>query len=143
MTDRQYIELAQRTLSKQEDKLGHFVIGLATEAAELLDAYKKHRYYDRELDTVNMKEEIGDMMWYLLQLCDELGYSIEQAKVDNIAKLSKRYPDGFKDVVVRDTHLELDHIGQTYLDFTDSCEYCSGFQSLNYKACGHCGKELQ
>ena len=117
MTDKQYLDLARRTLSKQEDKLGHFSIGLVTEAAELLDAVKKHKYYDRELDVVNIKEEIGDMMWYLLQLCDEIGYSIEQAKVDNIAKLAKRYPDGFKDVVVRDSHLELEHIGQTYLEF--------------------------
>ena len=117
MTDRQYIELAKRTLSTEEDKIGHFVVGITSEAVELLDAYKKSKWYGRELDTRNMKEEIGDLMWYLLQLCDEIGYTLEQAKVDNIAKLQKRYPDGFKDVLIRDADKELDHINQTYMEF--------------------------
>lgn len=118
MTDTQYLELAQRTLSKHNsDDLGHFVIGMVTESAELLDAYKKHSFYGRNLDVQNLKEEIGDIMWYLIQLCDLIGYSTDQAKVDNIQKLAKRYPDGFKDVVFRDTNVELDHIGQTYINF--------------------------
>jgi len=118
MTDKQYLELAQRTLSTVDsDNIGHFAVGLVTESAEVLDAYKKHRFYGRDLDLQNLKEEIGDIMWYLVQLCDEIGYSLDQAKVDNITKLKKRYPDGFKDVVLRDTNVELDHIGQTYIDF--------------------------
>ena len=112
MTDRQYLELARRTLATQEDKLGHFTVGISTEANELLDTYKKARWYNRELDTTNMKEEIGDLLWYLIQLCNEIGYSLDQAKVDNIEKLKKRYPDGFKDVVIRNTDIELQHIGQ-------------------------------
>ena len=119
MTDRQYIELAQRTLSTQEDVLGHMIIGLVTESAELADAYKKHKYYGRDLDVQNVKEEIGDLMWYLVQLCNEVGYSLDEAKLDNINKLRKRYPEGFKDVVIRDQGFELDHIGQTYMEFKD------------------------
>ena len=120
MTDKQYLELAQRTLSKHNsDDLGHFSIGVVTEAAELLDAYKKHQYYGRDLDLQNMKEEIGDLMWYLIQLCDLIDYSLDQAKVDNIQKLAKRYPEGFKDVVFRDQQVELDHIGQTYIKFEE------------------------
>lgn len=115
MTDKKYLELAKRTLSSQEDKLGHMIIGLVTESAELADAYKKHKYYGRELDVQNIKEEIGDTMWYLIQLCELVDYSLDKAKVDNIQKLAKRYPDGFKDVVIRDQEVELDHIGQTYL----------------------------
>lgn len=120
MTDRQYVELAKRTLSTVDnDDFGHCSIGLVTEAAELLDAYKKHRFYGRELDLRNVKEEIGDLIWYLHILCDEIGYSLDQAKVDNIQKLAKRYPDGFKDVVIRNQSVELDHIGQTYIDFEE------------------------
>ena len=110
MTDKQYIELCKRTLSNEEDKLGHFIVGITTEASELLDAYKKHKWYKRDLNVQNIKEEIGDLMWYLVQLCDEIGYSLDEAKVDNIKKLSKRYPDGFKDVVNRDVDTELSHI---------------------------------
>lgn len=110
MTDRQYLELARKTLSVEEDKIGHFTVGLVTESAELLDAYKKAKWYGRKLDTVNIKEEIGDVMWYLVQLCDEVGYSLDEAKVDNIQKLKKRYPDGFEDVEKRDARTELSHI---------------------------------
>lgn len=110
MTDKQYLELAKMTLSTQEDKLGHFIVGLQTEASELLDAYKKHRWYGRDLDIKNIKEEIGDAMWYLIQLCELIGYSLDEAKVDNIEKLKKRYPDGFKDVISRDVNKELNHI---------------------------------
>lgn len=110
MTDMQYLDLARTTLSTKKDLIGHLTVGLVTESAELLDAYKKHNWYGRELDKVNMKEEIGDIVWYLIQLCDELDYSIDQAKVDNIEKLKKRYPEGFKDVEHRDAATELSHI---------------------------------
>ncbi len=111
MTDVQYLESAKRTLSSKEDILGHMIVGLSTEAGELLDALKKHKYYGRPLDVQNVKEEIGDCMWYLVQLCEEVGYSLDEAKVDNIAKLKKRYPEKFEDVLDRNQEQELSHIG--------------------------------
>ena len=111
MTDKQYTELVYRTLSlKDDDNIGHSIIGLSTEAGELLDAYKKHKFYGRELDVQNLKEEIGDLFWYLAVLCNEIGYSFDKAKIDNICKLEKRYPEGFKDVVSRNVDKELNHI---------------------------------
>lgn len=110
MIDTQYLQEARRTLSTNEDILGHMVIGLSTEAGELLDAYKKHKFYGRDLDEQNIKEEIGDLMWYLIQLCEEVGYSLDEAKIDNIQKLKKRYPDKFKDIINRNVEKELSHI---------------------------------
>lgn len=110
MTDITYLAEARRTLSTREDVLGHMVVGLSTETGELLDAYKKHKFYGRPLDVQNVKEEIGDVMWYLVQLCDEVGYSMDQAKIDNIQKLKKRYPEKFQDVLTRDQKKELNHI---------------------------------
>jgi NTP pyrophosphatase (non-canonical NTP hydrolase) len=75
-----------------------------------MDALKKHKFYGRELDIQNIKEEIGDVMWYLVQMCSIVGYSLDEAKVDNIKKLQKRYPDKFKDVVNRNQKEELSHI---------------------------------
>ena len=37
---------------------------------------------------------------------------MEQARADNIEKLAKRYPDKFKDVVIRDVKKELEHISE-------------------------------
>lgn len=110
MTEKEYLEKAKRTLSTEDNLLEHMIIGIGTESGELLDAYKKHRFYGRELNTQNIKEEIGDLCWYLVQLCEEVDYSLEQAFIDNIWKLRKRYPEKFEDVFVRDANIELEHI---------------------------------
>ena len=110
MNEKEYLEKARRTLSTDNDLLEHMIIGIGTESGELLDAYKKHKFYRRDLNTQNIKEEIGDLLWYLVQLCDEVDYTIEQAMIDNIWKLRKRYPEKFEDVVVRNVSDELGHI---------------------------------
>ena len=107
-----YAEKARRTLSSDKDVIEHMIIGLVTEAGELMDAWKKHKFYGRELDIQNIKEELGDIHWYLGILHDEIGYSEEQARKDNIEKLSIRYPDKFKDVIKRDQDTELNHISK-------------------------------
>ena len=38
-------------------RLLHGVMGISTEAAELEDVMKKHIFYGKEVDTVNLKEE--------------------------------------------------------------------------------------
>jgi len=48
----------------------HAALGINTEVGEYLDALKKHIFYGRPLDEVNLKEELGDMMWYMAILCD-------------------------------------------------------------------------
>ena len=110
MNELEYLEKAKRTLSTKDDLLEHMIIGIGTESGELLDAYKKHKFYKRDLNTQNIKEEIGDLLYYVHILCDEIGYSVEQARTDNIWKLLKRYPDKFEDVITRDVKKELEHI---------------------------------
>lgn len=112
MTEKEYLEKAKRTLSTTDGYLYHMIIGLVTESAELADALKKHMFYGRDLDMKNIREEIGDVMWYLVQLANISDYSLEQAMIDNIEKLSKRYPNKFVDVVNRDVEQELNHIGE-------------------------------
>lgn len=78
-----------------DNRVLHAAIGLCTETGELLDPLKKHLFYGREVDEINLKEEIGDILWYLGILCDALGTTIaaEQARV--IRKLTARYPERF------------------------------------------------
>lgn len=76
-------------------RLLHAGIGLSTEAGEFLDALKKHIFYGKELDRVNLKEEIGDMFWYLAIACDELGVDFEPLMETNIKKLKARYGEKF------------------------------------------------
>lgn len=110
MNEKEYLEKAKRTLSTKEDLIEHCIIGLMTESAEMLDNFKKHKFYKRELNIQNLKEELGDLMWYMYQLLEELNYSPDDCRRDNIWKLLKRYPNKFEDVIIRDIEKELEHI---------------------------------
>lgn len=121
-----FIALAVRTESPnyypQNHRLEHAIDGCVTEAGEMQDAMKKAKYYGKTLDLVNLKEEAGDLLWYLAILFDELGttFEIEQARV--IAKLQARFPDKFtqecaetRDLVKERAVLENFHVSNTPL----------------------------
>jgi NTP pyrophosphatase (non-canonical NTP hydrolase) len=107
MTPKEYIKEALRTESSAvplnddyypeitTDRLLHAAMGLSTESGELLDALKKHLFYRKPLDTTNLKEEMGDLFWYLAILADALGTTFEAEMERNIAKLKARYPRKF------------------------------------------------
>lgn len=99
MTPSEYIRNALRTESgrsfKINDRLAHGIIGISTEGGEMLGALKKSMFYGNQLDIANLKEEMGDVLWYIALLCDELGVSIELLMKQNIGKLRARYPDKF------------------------------------------------
>lgn len=75
MQFQEYVPLVLRTESaknpfregfEQESGLSirmyHSILGIATEVAEILDAIADE---DKEIDTVNLLEECGDIFWYL------------------------------------------------------------------------------
>lgn len=73
----------------------HAVIGLFTEAGEMLEAVLEAIVERKPLDGVNMIEESGDAKWYLAVLADALPFSWGTDEVVNIEKLRKRFPDKF------------------------------------------------
>jgi NTP pyrophosphatase (non-canonical NTP hydrolase) len=104
----QFIKDAIRTESaayfQQDPRVVHAAMGLVTESAELMDALKKATFYGRELDVTNIKEEAGDILWYLAILFDALGTDFEAEQSRVIAKLKARFPDKFteKEAFTRD-----------------------------------------
>lgn len=107
METKEYIKNAVKTESRDFDAIGarlsevqnqrllHAGIGLATEAGEFLDALKKHVFYGKELDTVNLAEEMGDIFWYCALIADELNVDFADVMSRNIEKLKARYGDKF------------------------------------------------
>ena len=93
----QYQVAALRTapVASLEHDLLHAAMGLVTESAELMDALKKRHAYGRPLDYTNLREEGGDLLWYIALLCRALDCTMEQVATMNIQKLAKRYPDKF------------------------------------------------
>lgn len=69
----------------------HGVIGLVTEAAELADALKKPMAYGTKLNMTNVKEEIGDCLFYLTLICNSIGTTLKEEMARNAAKLEARY----------------------------------------------------
>lgn len=90
-----YSVIQERLSRKETSKLVHYFLGMGTESAELLDALKKSLMYGKTLDTVNIKEELGDVLWYIARTCDLLGVSIEEVMDLNIRKLKARYGQAF------------------------------------------------
>lgn len=76
-------------------RLIHGAMGIAGESGELVDAIKKHVFYGKPLDTENVKEELGDILWYMSILLDEVGSSFEDIMTRNDNKLGTRYPKGY------------------------------------------------
>jgi NTP pyrophosphatase (non-canonical NTP hydrolase) len=89
-------------------RLLHAGIGLSTEAGEFLDALKKHIFYGKELDRVNLKEEIGDLFWYIAIACDELDVDFEPLMETNIKKLKARYGEKFSQAKAQKRDLSIE-----------------------------------
>lgn len=106
---------SEKTLSNQfhaseekNQKLLHAVIGLSTESGELLDQIKKVIFYGKELDRTNIKEEIGDLMWYMAILLRELDLNLEDILEININKLKARYGDKFNSESALNRNLDIE-----------------------------------
>ena len=87
-------------------RLLHAAIGLCTEAGEIQDALKKHIFYGKPLDLTNLREEGGDLFWYMAVFCDALQISFEEMQGLNIEKLAARYPDKFTEYKALNRDLE-------------------------------------
>lgn len=121
MNNEQYLEQSARTVSNDyeaikgrlvdEDLIDllHAGIGLATEAGEFLDAIKKHIFYGKKLDKVNLAEEGGDTLWYLALAFRKLKTTFDKEMQVNIDKLAARYPEKFTEYLAENRDLELEH----------------------------------
>ena len=76
-----------------KDDLAHAVIGLSGEAGELLDEFKKWRFYKdgRSFPKERLKEELGDIFYYVFAVCSELDVEPEDIMNQNRNKLRERY----------------------------------------------------
>jgi len=104
-TEKYDLERITKELSKVENiRFVHAILGLQTETAEFADVFKRHIFYGKEVDRVNLAEELGDILWYLNIARDVLGVSFEDLSSINIDKLKARFPQGFResDAVRRD-----------------------------------------
>lgn len=86
-----------RTITPAKMHLNHCALGISGEAGELVDALKKHIYYNKPLDRENVIEELGDLEFYMEALRKTIDATRGEVLEANRAKLQKRYPLGYSD----------------------------------------------
>lgn len=70
-------------------------LGLCGEAGEVADTIKKATWHGIPADPQKISDELGDVLWYVSDLCNHFGLTLEAVAKGNIAKLERRYPKGF------------------------------------------------
>lgn len=79
-----------------EQGLAMASMGLAGETGEVVDELKKILYHGKPLDLDKLAKEIGDVLWYVAELCTRLHIKLEGVAQLNLEKLRLRHGSSFK-----------------------------------------------
>lgn len=106
MAKQAYSNKDNKSAVKVNPRVFHGIIGMATEAGELVEALDKSIENEGVIDPVNVHEEIHDSSWYQAVLHDALNLDWEQGLDNNIHKLQVRYPGKFSTENATNRNLE-------------------------------------
>lgn len=88
----------QRPGKQREDTVVH-LLGLAGEAGSVVGSYKKY-IRDGAADSrwkLRMREELGDVLWYVAIVTDHLGLNLDEVAAANLDKTRSRWLQGSRD----------------------------------------------
>ena len=97
MNFEEYQEAASKTAlyPRRLSNLEYPTLGLAGEAGEVANIVKKiqrdHGGVLNDETRAKLKDELGDVLWYISACADELGLSIGEIAAYNVDKLAKRH----------------------------------------------------
>lgn len=90
------------------EKIYDAALGIASEAGEVAHAVRELEAWEilggapagteKALDGVRRELilELGDVLWYAAEMCDALGVEIGDVMAENIRKLERRWPNGYR-----------------------------------------------
>ena len=76
----------------------NLVMALSVEASELLEIFQwthsddVEKIRDNEKEYIHLKEEIADVFWYLMRVCEHFDIDLTEAVMDKAVKNAKKYP---------------------------------------------------
>lgn len=98
-----YEELSRETYHElaMTDSSIYPILGLASEVGELAGKFKKLYRDQNGVEPPGFREgvllELGDILWYLTQVCTNLGFTLEQVAEANLDKIMDRRRRGVLD----------------------------------------------
>ena len=123
----EYQALAARTIDKgmnNEQMLLHALHGMSSEIGEIHGIYQK-RYQGHKIGADRVREETGDLLWFVAEFCTANGWNMAEIMSENIEKLKNRYPDGFEPE--RSVHRQIIKCRET----GGECEKCTAGNCKN------------
>jgi NTP pyrophosphatase (non-canonical NTP hydrolase) len=75
----------------QQSRLLHGVMGLASEAGEIVACVLKDLFQYKRKPEESLRKEIGDLIWYLALVIDAAGFDLAEILIENGEKLSDRH----------------------------------------------------
>ncbi|HDD61603.1 MAG TPA: nucleotide pyrophosphohydrolase [Chloroflexi bacterium] len=100
LTLNRYQSLANRSAGaggEGDQRLVVSALGLAGEAGEFANLVKKMTAHGHPFDPESLKDELGDVLWYLAEAATAVGLNLEDIASQNVDKLIRRYPEGFSE----------------------------------------------
>lgn len=79
----------------RHETLSMLALGVASESGEICEPIKHHLYHGHSIDGVNLRKELGDMLWYISIMAREFGWDMSHIAQINLDKLEKRYGEKF------------------------------------------------
>ena len=90
-----YQEQAEATAVYTTSKADQYLIaGLAGEVGELASLFAKHWRGDGPLTSDKLEAELGDVLWFVAMLADEIGCDLSEVAQNNLDKLADRAKRG-------------------------------------------------
>ncbi len=92
------LKAIQTAIYPDEQRISYPAMGLAGECGEVLNKIKKiYRDHSGKFSKANKEEiasELGDVLWYLAVLAQDLGHDIDDIADKNLKKLASRKSRG-------------------------------------------------
>lgn len=108
-------------------RIFHAVLGLVTEASEMMEMLKAHLFEGQALDIDNLIEEAGDQCWYLALVAKACEFhTLDEFMMSNKAKLTARYGDKWTQdsALNRDTSNEMKKLNDS-IAICPTCKHSS------------------
>jgi NTP pyrophosphatase (non-canonical NTP hydrolase) len=77
----------------KDNRVIYPILGLAAEVGEVVEiAQKKVRKNDLDFEPMvdKFRDELGDVLWYVAAICNDMGITLDEVIEHNIQKLNER-----------------------------------------------------